>query len=50
MELLTLKIWVHTLNFDSIFDEIRTNYNAVLEELQQSLADVKDGSDYLLNP
>ena len=36
------------LDFDSIFDEIRTNYNAVLEELQQSLADVKDGSDYLL--
>lgn len=36
------------LDFDSIFDEIRANYNAVLEELQQSLADVKDGSDYLL--
>ena len=36
------------LDFDSIFDEIRTNYNTVLEELQQSLADVKDGSDYLL--
>lgn len=36
------------LDFDSIFDEIRTNYNAVLEELQQSLADVKNGSDYLL--
>ena len=36
------------LDFGSIFDEIRTNYNTVLEELQQSLADVKDGSDYLL--
>lgn len=36
------------LDFDSIFDEIRTSYNTVLEELQQSLADVKDGSDYLL--
>lgn len=36
------------LDFSSIFDEIRTNYNTVLEELQQSLADVKDGSDYLL--
>lgn len=36
------------LDFDSIFDEIRKNYNAVLEELQQSLADVKNGSDYLL--
>ena len=36
------------LDFNSIFDEIRANYNAVLEELQQSLADVKDGSDYLL--
>lgn len=36
------------LDFDSIFDEIRTSYNTVLEELQQSLANVKDGSDYLL--
>lgn len=36
------------LDFDSIFDEIRANYNTVLQELEQSLADVKDGSDYLL--
>ena len=36
------------LDFDSIFDEIRTNYNTVLQELEESLADVKDGSDYLL--
>lgn len=36
------------LDFDSIFDEIRANYNTILQELKQSLADVKDGSDYLL--
>ena len=36
------------LDFDSIFDEIRTDYNTILQELKQSLADVKDGSDYLL--
>ena len=36
------------LDFDSIFDEIRADYNTILQELKQSLADVKDGSDYLL--
>ena len=36
------------LDFDSIFEEIRQQYGAVLQELQNELASVVDGSDYLL--
>ena len=36
------------LNFDSIFEEIRQEYGQVLQELQDELASVVDGSDYLL--
>lgn len=36
------------LDFDSIFEEIRQQYGAVLQELQDELASVVDGSDYLL--
>ena len=36
------------LNFNTIYAEIRKEYGAVLDELEQALADVKDGSDYLL--
>lgn len=36
------------LNFDSIFEEIRQQYGVVLQELENELASVVDGSDYLL--
>lgn len=36
------------LDFDSIYEQIQLNYQSVLDELQQELANVKDGSDYLL--
>lgn len=36
------------LDFDSIFEEIRQEYGQVLQELQDELASVVDGSDYLL--
>lgn len=36
------------LDFDSIFKEIRKEYGEVLQELQDELASVVDGSDYLL--
>lgn len=36
------------LDFDSIYEQIQSNYQSVLDELQQELANVKDGSDYLL--
>lgn len=36
------------LDFDSIFEEIRQEYGQVLQELQDELANVVDGSDYLL--
>lgn len=36
------------LNFDSIFEEIRQEYGQVLQELEDELASVVDGSDYLL--
>lgn len=36
------------LNFDSIFEEIRQQYGVVLQELEDELANVVDGSDYLL--
>ena len=36
------------LDFDSIYEQIQSNYQSVLDELEQELANVKDGSDYLL--
>lgn len=36
------------LDFDSIFEEIRQEYGEVLQELEEELANVVDGSDYLL--
>lgn len=36
------------LDFASIYNEIRAKYNAVLNELQQELENVEDGSAYLL--
>lgn len=36
------------LDFDSIFEEIRQEYGQVLQELEDELANVVDGSDYLL--
>lgn len=36
------------LDFDSIFEEIRQQYGTILKELQDELASVVDGSDYLL--
>ena len=36
------------LDFDSIFEEIRQEYRKILQELQDELASVVDGSDYLL--
>lgn len=36
------------LDFNSIYTQIQNEYKTVLEELQQELANVKDGSDYLL--
>ena len=36
------------LDFDSIFEEIRQEYGEVLQELEDELANVVDGSDYLL--
>ena len=36
------------LDFDSIFEEIRQQYGEVLQELEDELASVVDGSDYLL--
>ena len=36
------------LDFDSIFEEIRQEYGQVLQELEDELASVLDGSDYLL--
>lgn len=36
------------LNFKNIFDAIEKEYKAVLQKLQEELANVKDGSDYLL--
>ena len=36
------------LNFESIYSEIRKEYKNILTELQQELANVEDGSAYLL--
>lgn len=36
------------LNFQSIYDALEKEYKTVLNELQDELANVKDGSDYLL--
>lgn len=36
------------LDFDSIYEQIQSNYQSILDELEQELANVKDGSDYLL--
>lgn len=36
------------LDFDSIYDAIQTEYEGILEELEQELANVEDGSAYLL--
>lgn len=36
------------LNFEGIYAEIRKEYEEVLKELEQELADVKDGSAYML--
>lgn len=36
------------LNFNSIYDEIQTEYRAILLQLQKELANVVDGSAYLL--
>lgn len=36
------------LDFESIYEQIQLNYQSVLDELEQELANVKDGSDYLL--
>lgn len=36
------------LDFSSIYNQIQTEYRAVLEQLQEELSNVKDGSDYLL--
>lgn len=36
------------LDFESIYEEIRTAYGQVLQKLQDELANVVDGSDYLL--
>lgn len=37
------------LDFDSIYSKIQTDYKNVLNELEQELASVEDGSAYLLN-
>lgn len=37
------------LDFDSIYSAIRTEYRAILAQLQQELASVEDGSAYVLN-
>ena len=36
------------LDFSSIYNQIQAEYRAVLEQLQEELSNVKDGSDYLL--
>lgn len=36
------------LDFDSIYDAIKVEYRAVLQQLQNELANVEDGSAYLL--
>ena len=36
------------LDFDSIYDAMQTEYEEILEELEQELANVEDGSAYLL--
>lgn len=36
------------LNFDSIYSKIESEYETILEELQEELADVEDGSAYVL--
>lgn len=36
------------LDFDSIYDAMQTEYEGILEELEQELANVEDGSAYLL--
>lgn len=36
------------LNFDSIYATIQTEYRTILEQLRQELANVEDGSAYLL--
>lgn len=36
------------LDFNSIYEQIKKNYQSILDELEQELANVKDGSDYLL--
>ena len=36
------------LDFNSIYDAIKTEYRAVLEQLQNELANVEDGSAYIL--
>lgn len=36
------------LDFDSIFKTIKTQYNSLLQELEEELSKVKDGSAYIL--
>lgn len=36
------------LDFNSIYSEIQTNYRTILNELEEELADVEDGSAYVL--
>ena len=36
------------LDFDSIYEQIQADYDVVLDELEQELANVEDGSIYLL--
>lgn len=36
------------LDFNSIYEQIKNNYRAILEELKQELASVEDGSAYVL--
>lgn len=36
------------LDFESIYDKIKTDYTAVLQELEHALASVEDGSAYVL--
>lgn len=37
------------LNFDSIYSKIETEYRTILEQLKEELANVEDGSAYVLN-
>lgn len=37
------------LDFESIYSDIRTQYHSLLEELEQELAGIEDGSAYVVN-